>query len=152
MTTVAVNRYMIAADKQFTHSGGIIFTGRTKIHEIPSNVANEMFGVKRAFVGFCGNADAFADAIGYLFSPSDNPPKIKGVEMLMLTDKGEIYHATNFRNWLQICDPYFAIGSGMAYAVAAMEAGKTPYEAVKIASKYDSNTGRGFNKLVMKEM
>ncbi len=52
---------MMAGDKQFTHSGGIIFTGKTKIHEIPAEVAREMFGVKRAFVGFCGNADSFAD-------------------------------------------------------------------------------------------
>ena len=149
MTTIAVSKYMMAGDKQFSHSGGLIMTGKTKIHEIPADVSRDMFGVKRAFVGFAGNADAFADAIGYLFSPSDKAPKIRGVEMIMLTNKGEIYHATNFRNWLQICDPYFAIGSGMQFAMAAMASGKDPFEAVKIASKYDPNTGRGFNKLTM---
>ena len=137
----------MAGDKQFSHSGGIVFKGKTKIYQIPMEVSLDMFGVDKAFIGLAGNADSFADAIGYLFAPSEKAPKLRGVEMLMLTDKGEIYHATSFRNWLQINEPYFSIGSGMNYAVAAMASGKTPYEAVKIASKYDANTGLGFNKL-----
>ena len=67
----------------------------------------------------------------------------------MLNDKGEIYHATNFSNWLRICDKHYAIGSGMHFAQAAMASGKTPLEAVKIASKFDPSTGMKFNKLVM---
>ena len=149
ITTIAVNRTMMAGDRQFSHSAGVKMRGRTKIYEIPSEVSQEMFGNKRVFVGFAGNADAFADAIGYLHSPSESPPKIRGVEMLMLNERGEIYHATNFRNWLLIDQDHFAIGSGMQFAMAAMGSGKDPLEAVKIASKYDSNTGMGFNKLVM---
>lgn len=150
MTTIAVNKTMMAGDKQFSHSGGVVFTGKTKIYEIPTEAADAIFGNKRCFIGFAGNADAFADAIGYFWAPSDKPPKLRGVEMLMLNEKGEIYHGTSFRNWLMINDPFFAIGSGMQYAMAAMASGKSPYEAVKVASKYDVNTGRGFNKLEMK--
>jgi ATP-dependent protease HslVU (ClpYQ) peptidase subunit len=143
---------MMAGDKQFSHSGGTILRGKTKIYKLPQKSSLLLFEKSTVFVGFAGNADAFADAIGYLFVPNDTPPKLKGVEMLMLNDSGEIYHGSNFRNWLLIDEPHFAIGSGMQYAIAAMESGKDPYAAVKIASKYDVNTGMGFNKLVMKPM
>jgi ATP-dependent protease HslVU (ClpYQ) peptidase subunit len=85
-----------------------------------------------------------------LYDPSEKIPKVGGVEMVMLNDKGEIYHATNLRNWLRLVQPHMSIGSGMQYAAAAMTLGQTPLEAVKIASKHDSSTGCGFNKLEMK--
>jgi ATP-dependent protease HslVU (ClpYQ) peptidase subunit len=69
--------------------------------------------------------------------------------MLMLTNRKEFFHATTLSNWMLINQPFFAIGSGMQFAIAAMEAGKTPYEAVKIASKHDPHTGMGFNQLTM---
>ena len=142
---------MMAGDKQFTHMGGLSMAGKTKIYELPENTAKMMFSNKRVFAGFAGNADAFADAIQYFFYPEGKAPKLKGVEMLLLNDKGEIYHGTNFRNWIQINEPFFSIGSGMHFAMGAMKSGKDPYEAVKIASIYDANTGKGFNKLIMKE-
>ncbi len=149
MTTIAVNSKMMAGDRQFTHSGGTIFTGKTKIYELPPVVAKEIFDSKKVFVGFCGNADNFSSAIEWLFSPIDKQPKLRQIEMLMLNDKGHIYHATTLSNWMRITDEHFSIGSGMQYATAAMASGKTPFEAVKIASKYDVYTGRGFNKLEM---
>jgi hypothetical protein len=36
------------------------------------------------------------------------------------------------------------------YTIAAMEAGKEPIDAVKIASKFDPSTGLGFKKLEFK--
>lgn len=140
---------MMAGDRQFTHSRGIILTGKTKIYDLPTKVANTLFSADKAFVGFCGNVNNFATAIEWLHSPSDKAPKVKGIEMLLLNDKGHIYHATTLSNWMRICDPYFAVGSGMTFAVGAMASGKNPYEAIKIASKWDPDTGRGFNKLEM---
>lgn len=138
---------MIAGDKRMTHSSGTIMTGVTKIYEIPKSTAKDVFDAKRVLVGFCGNVDSFADAIQWLHQPEESPPKVKGIEMIMLNDRHEIYHATNLRNWTRLTDKFFAVGSGMQYAMAAMEAGKTPLEAVKIASKYDANTGNGFNSI-----
>lgn len=37
--------------------------------------------------------------------------------------------------------PFYAIGSGHAYAIGAMAMGATAVEAVRIAAKYDSSTG-----------
>lgn len=148
MTTIAVNRKMMAADKQFTHASGMKLIGRTKIIEVP---LPEMFGAKRAFIGFSGNADVWGNIVGWLHDPTEKPPKCRDIEFLMLTDKGSIMHGTNMTNWIEICQPHCAIGSGMQYAQGAMAAGKSPIEAVKVASKHDAMTGMGFNKLIMKE-
>lgn len=139
---------MMAGDRQFTHSSGMKMIGRTKIIDLPMP---EIFDAKRAFIGFAGSVDMWGDVINWLVDPTGKPPKCKNLEMLMLTDKGVIMHGTNLTNWTEICDKHYAIGSGMMFAQAAMAAGKTPYDAVKIANKYDPMTGMGYNKLVMKE-
>jgi hypothetical protein len=141
---------MMAGDRQFTHNGGMKMLGKTKIYEIPESSAMSIFDTKRVFVGFCGNADNFATAVGWLHLPEGKPPKVKDIEMLLLNDKGQIFHATNLVNWMRICSPFYSIGSGMHFAQAAMAAGKDPYEAVKIASTLDPSTGMKFNKLEMK--
>lgn len=140
----------MAGDKQFTHNG-MKMLGKTKIFEIPTLSCKELFGVGRAFVGFAGNADNFYIAQQWLETPDKKVPKLRGIEMLMLTDQGKIYHASQFENWMELGHKHYAIGSGMYYAISAMECGKNPYEAVKVASKYDPNTGMQYNKLVMKE-
>ena len=147
MTTVAVNKNMMAGDRQFTHASGMKMLGRTKIIEVP---LPEIFECRRAFLGFAGNADVFSNVVGWLHDPTGKPPKCRDIEMLMLTDKGTIMHGTNLSNWTEICNPHYAIGSGMQYAQAAMSLGKDPYEAVRVASKHDAMTGMGYNKLLMK--
>lgn len=141
---------MMAGDLQMTHASMTKFKVDSKIWEIPAKSANDVFQCKRLFVGLAGNADNFSSVLEWLWSPTDKRPKVKGVEMLLLNDKGHIFHATTLYNWLRLKEKHFAIGSGMQYAIAAMDAGKTPYEAVKIASNHDVYTGMGYNKLEMK--
>ena len=139
---------MMAGDRQFTHASGMKLTGSTKIHQVP---LPEVFDCRKAFIGFCGNADNFGPIITWLHNPLEKQPKCRGIEMLVLTDKGYIMHGTTLNNWMRITEPHFSVGSGMHFAQAAMASGKDPYEAVKIASKFDPNTGMGFTKLLMKE-
>jgi ATP-dependent protease HslVU (ClpYQ) peptidase subunit len=146
MTTIAVNKTGIACDLQFTHSGGIKFKGKTKVVDLKPEVAKSIFGAKRVLIGFAGNADIWGELVAWFAVPTDKPPKLKNIELLMLTDEGKIYHGTNLQNWMQIDEPYFSIGSGMHLAIAAMAAGATPAEAVRIASKHDPNTGRGIKE------
>ena len=149
MTTIAVNKKEMACDLQATHSGGLMFKIETKIIELKPEIAKSMFGVKKAFIGFCGSVDSWGEINGWFHMPDGKPPKCRGLEMIMLTDKGEIYHATNLSNWTIIKEKIFAIGSGMHFAVAAMDSGKTPLEAVKLAAKYDPNTGMGYKSYKM---
>ncbi len=123
--------------------------GATKVLTLEGEIPKALFGVNKAFVGFAGNADVWADAIGWFHNPEDKPPKLKGIEFLMLTDKKQIFHGTNLRNWMLLSEKHFSIGSGMPYALAAMSVGKTPLEAVKVASKHDVNTGLGFLEYTM---
>lgn len=144
MTTIAVNKVMIAGDRRFTKDG-MILTGRTKIHEVPGTV----FGTKRAFVGFSGRADQIGNAVSYLYDPmGTKPPRLRDTEMVVLLPNKCILHAQSLSEFTEITDKFFAIGSGCQYAIAAMSAGLDPLEAVKIAAKHDSATGGPFNKLV----
>jgi ATP-dependent protease HslVU (ClpYQ) peptidase subunit len=147
MTTIAVNKESIAGDKQFTYGGSIKMLGKTKIYEVPAETAKAVFGCNKVLVGFCGNAMPIDRAVKWLWEPTTKPPKLKNMEVVMLTDKKEIYHGNDFRSLLKVEDKFMAIGSGMQYALAAMHSGKTPLEAVKIASKFDTMTGMGFNEI-----
>lgn len=143
MTTIAVNRNEMACDLQFTHSSGIKFKGKTKIIELKPQVALEMFGQEKVLIGFCGNADAWGHLVVWFDNPTTKLPKFKELELLMLTGSHEIFHATTLDNWMYLDVNHFSIGSGSHLAMGAMEAGKTPAEAVKLASKFDPNTGQG---------
>jgi len=133
----------MACDLQMTYGGNLKMKTKTKVLVLEGLVPQDMFGVKKAFVGFSGNADKWGDAIQWFTEPTEKPPNCKGIEFLMLTDKKKIYHSTNLRNWMELPDKHFAIGSGMDFAIAAMSVGKSPKEAVEVASKHDINTGMG---------
>ena len=114
--------------------------------ELPQKTAESMFEVKKAFLGFSGNVKIWGDVVSWLTLYEGKPPKCRGdIEFLLLTEKG-IYHATTMTDWIRLEEPFFAIGTGMHFAVAAMAGGKTPIEACKLASKYDKHTGLGFKE------
>lgn len=146
MTTIAASSVdaSIACDLQFTYKGTIKFKGGTKILTLKPEVAKALFGVNAAHIGFAGNADIWGQIVSWFCDPSDKPPRCKNIEFLMLTDKKQIYHATNMSNWMLIPEKHFSIGSGCEFALGAMSSGKTPLEAVKVASKHCAMTGLGF--------
>lgn len=133
----------MACDLQFT-KGNIKFKGSTKIIELDGDIVKEMFNCKRALLGFAGNADVWGEVVSWFYTPDEKPPKCRGIEFLLLTDKKQLYHGSNLRNWMLLPEKHFAIGSGCDFAIAAMSAGKSPVEAIKIASKHDSGTGMGY--------
>ena len=144
MTTIAANKTEMACDLQATHSGGVKFKIATKIIDVPTENAMKLFGTKRALIGFCGSVDTWGEVVGWFHIPEGKPPKCRGIEMLMLNENKELWHATNLVNWTELKVNEFAIGSGMQFAIAAMDTGKSPLEACKLASKYDPNTGMGY--------
>ena len=146
MTTIAVNRTSIACDRQFTYNGSTKMIGDTKVFTFNPDVAQELFNTKVAYCGFCGDAGAWGNVVNWFIDPSQKPPKVKEIEMILLTGKKEIYYANSLNNWMEIHDKYWSIGSGMPYALAAMATGKTPLEACKVASKFDVMTGMGYRE------
>lgn len=132
----------MSCDLQFTYGGSIKFKGTTKILTVSPKLCAEMFGVEKAYVGFCGNADNWANVVGWFATPEEKMPKLSGIELLMLTSTKEIFHATTLKNWLKIDEPFFAVGSGMPFAMSAMATGMSPKDAVKFAHKFDPSTGK----------
>lgn len=106
-------------------------------------------------IGTAGNAD-IRDMLAILdkASLSKLPTKLKLASHaalfkgLWLFPGGELFRvsveAIDTR-WeaeiLPILDPWAAVGSGSAYALGAMVAGKTAVEAVRIACRLDNNCG-----------
>jgi hypothetical protein len=146
MTTIAVNKTQIACDLQATHPGGLKFKIATKIFE----VYQPMIYPKRFMFGMAGNLRCFPDALEFFADPENNKPPKGGLEGVVLTEDKKIFMFERADNWILLTDNKYAIGSGMNYAIAAMEAGKEPIDAVKIASKFDPSTGLGFKKLEFK--
>jgi hypothetical protein len=126
-----------------TYRGNLKMKTKTKVLALSGTVPQQMFGVDKAFIGFAGNADDWGEVVAWFSDPSTKPPRCRGIEFLMLTDKKKMYHATNLKNWMEIPDKHFAIGSGMNFAIASMTLGKSPKEAVLVASKHDLGTGMG---------
>lgn len=100
-------------------------------------------------IGFAGGVEDMVTTAEFFSEPDSFRDKLpaKGLVGLVLTAKKDIFMFTNPRKWLKIITPYAAIGSGAEYAMGAICAGKTPREAVKIASQYDSFTGMGIKTL-----
>lgn len=147
MTTIAANRESIACDRQFTYNGYTKMLGKTKVIRIPEKFSIDLFDDKLVYVGFCGDAAAWGRAVSWFHDPTSKPPKISGLEMLMLTGTGKLYTTSNdLINWMPVEDKHWAIGTGMQFAIGAMTTGKTPLEAVKVASKHDTMTGMGFKE------
>lgn len=149
MTTIAVSTVYnsIACDLQFTYGGHTKFKGSTKVLSLDNKLVYDMFGVKQAYIGFSGNADAWGQVVSWFsLGGEGKPPPCKKIEFLMLTDKKQIYHATTLSNWMLIPEKHFAIGSGGEFAMGAMSSGQTPLQSVKVASKHDIGTGMGFKE------
>lgn len=146
MTTIAANRTSIACDRQFTHSG-TKFKGATKCFVPPKEVCQGLFQVDKVIVGACGSASGMSAAWAWLSDPTDKP-KVKGCEFLLLSEKG-IFISENLIIWLPVTQDYYAIGTGMQFAQAAMAVGASPKEAVAVASKHDPMSGMGVKEYTL---
>ena len=147
MTTIAVSKSAMACDLQYSHTGGLKFTGGPKCHVLSEEFSQTYYNTPKMILGGCGNADGLAAVWDYVFDADRKKlPKFKEVELVALLANGTIMSSLNMSTWMVIKKPFYAVGSGMQYAIAAMAAGKTPLEACKIASKYDLYTGKGFKE------
>lgn len=115
----------------------------SKILTINEEVAKSLFNCKSALLGFSGNAGSWGTVVGWLSNPQGKPPKIKDIELVLLTSDKQILHSNSLTSWVGLKDKSFAIGSGGPYALAALDMGKTPKEAVAAACKRDVFSGMG---------
>jgi hypothetical protein len=117
---------------------------KTKIYKFPAHEATyptEFFG------GFAGDLGVCLDVAAYLSMPDTFKPPRQAINGLILTADKKIFSFNYARTWMELDVPYAAAGSGMYYAIAAMDAGASPIEAMKIVSKRDPYTGMGYKSL-----
>lgn len=146
MTTIAANKNTIACDLQFTYGENVKMKGASKIIEFKGPWCKQFFNAEYAYVGFAGNVNKWCEVVSWITVSVDKIPKLKGIELLALTSNNELFYGSGLTHWMRLERPFFAIGSGSHLALGAMEAGKSPMEAVKVAAQHDVFTGLGYKE------
>jgi ATP-dependent protease HslVU (ClpYQ) peptidase subunit len=144
LTTIACDKRSIAGDLQYTNANtGLKWKGNPKVFKFQAhpNIYTVDF-----MVGFAGTASDIIGISSFFSKPDkfEKPVFIDTIMGLVLTEKGELFvFDADPLKWIKIKSQFYAIGSGANIAMGALACGKTPQEAVKLASKYDSYTGMG---------
>ncbi|WP_122588204.1 proteasome subunit beta [Pseudomonas viridiflava] len=142
MTTIAYKDGVIAYDSRQTRGGAIVSDDCLKC-EIVDGVS--------FFLSGCV-CDEQALIAAYFGTPSKNPVECSG----FVVDAGKLImvgHDDKTGIWRQPLDPANAdaIGSGSAYALAAMDMGASAEGAVKAAMKRDIYTGGTVRTLFIRD-
>lgn len=145
MTTVCFKSGILAFDSKISASGE--FSG---------------YGIKGRNVGKflaagCGSYEDLCAFLDWLESGGKQEDRKKfgidrdlNISAITVNKKGSVYQYDGRLYPYSIDHKFYSIGSGASYALGAMEHGASAIEAVKIAAKYDSNTGGRVNSLSWK--
>lgn len=138
MTTVAVSKYQIAADRKASSANGHFDIGTKMRH----------FHIEGYYplpftIGYCGDVDHIIQVMNFFDNPVDwqAPKKLNRADFVMLTADHKMFTFSHPLRLMPIHNKFYAIGSGSNFAMGAMQFGATPYEAVKAACKLDNFTG-----------
>ncbi len=129
MTCVAVRDGVMAADSK---ACGNFVTATVKLYK-----------VGKQLVGFAGTLEQALVFIDWLSDPKQRKPDLASEQdwcALVLSDRGLEEWGASLRP-MQVYDNFYAIGSGAALAMGAMEAGASAKKAVEIACKRDPYCG-----------
>ena len=131
MTTIAWDGQTLAGDCQCS-----LFRGQNvKIHRLPSG----------SLYGGSGEVGALYAVKDWLTAHGEGEkPKCSEHFHAIVIDKyGKVFALEDNLIFMPITDrPFFAVGSGREFAMAAMFLGQTAENAVKIAHEFDTGTGR----------
>ena len=149
MTVIAWDGKQLAADRRI--SFGNLSGSRIKIFKLSDNKYNDIL------VGACGSSSDSQDFLHWISAGQkieDWPTHLKEKDntfsaMVIEKDKRiSLYEASPYPSILE--QPFWAIGSGRDFAIAAMHCGKSAYEAVEIAVIYDVYCGNGIDCLELR--
>ncbi len=141
MTTIAWDGKTLAADRRATDSEGQIKTVSKLRRAADGRLLAAAGSVCRCGVLLDWLADPQSGARPAFQDVSED--YVDGIEIL-LTGVARLHQRFGY---VDILDPFTAIGSGSGIALGAMAAGKTAAEAVEIAARFDSGTGNGIDVL-----
>lgn len=142
MTVIAYKNKILAADTKAVGEEGLTYKSK-KLEKLSNGT----------LIGCAGDADC-RDLVTILGKATLNKmptkAKLRGTETffrgIWVFPTGEVFKVSvefEENKWdaeiMPILEPQIAVGSGGAYALGAMLAGKSAIEAVKIACKLDNN-------------
>lgn len=137
MTTIACDGKMIAGDGRLSGNGLIHSDKSRKVYRLNCG----------AVVGFSGNIYTHGDALDFLNGESEEISLGEQFEAIILYADGRCECMDGDGRRYEQSTPCVT-GSGGGLALAAMAAGKSPIEAVKIAAQFDMMTGGDVMHLV----
>lgn len=129
MTTLAYRDGELATDSRVTAGDMIVSDNRKKVHRLKD-------GSIVAWSGSVQDAERLLRAM----RRGATIPKLDEISALHLKTDGSLYEYEG-AVWVKQDPGYYATGSGMPYAFAAMDAGASAKEAIRIAIKRDANSG-----------
>ncbi len=145
MTTIVATKTEIGSDLQFTTDTGYKFKGKRKLYFFESIPIMRL--EEPCWVGFAGTAEDALTVVDYYYSPElyGKPPKVQKMQGLVLTAKNKLFTFLTPFKWIEVNEPYFAIGSGSPYAMGSMAQDQNIKAAIKAAMKFDASTGMGID-------
>ena len=132
MTTLAYRDGELATDGRVTAGDMIISDRRKKVHRLKDG----------SIVAWSGSVQSAELLMRHLRSNKRDhqPPHMENIGALWLRLDGTLWEYEG-EAWVKQDPGYYATGSGSPYAFAAMDAGASAKEAVRIAIKRDANSG-----------
>lgn len=140
MTTIVCDGKSMAGDGQAEACHTIISHERVKVRRLSDG---SLFGM----AGAGGNADPLAE---WLIDGGKKPKMIGSLSALRLFPDGRIFYLSESLDPTEITTPA-AVGSGMDFAIGAMEAGAGIMDAVLIACRRDPGSGGKITVLFLDE-
>jgi ATP-dependent protease HslVU (ClpYQ) peptidase subunit len=144
MTCIAYRKGVLAADTQITCGDGRKIRA-SKIQALPDG----------SYFACAGDSKAIVRISRWIHRgmPTKGRPRCSEdtFDVIMVRQDGTLLTANDALDFEALSEPFYAIGSGGAYAMGAMARGATAIQAVKIAARFDTNTSGPVDSVVIRE-
>lgn len=148
MTTIIATKNKILSDGKVTFGGRVDSINFKKVRKIGDYLvggAGRLTSVLSFFQWFEQNlqCEAARDAVPGLMIHSDPDKEDEEFIALVVHPDGRIFlhEGNNPTRAYPIDEEYYAVGSGSDFALAALDAGATPEQAMEVAKKRDAFSG-----------
>jgi ATP-dependent protease HslVU (ClpYQ) peptidase subunit len=131
MTTIAYRDGVLVSDSQVTLGGMKLPGNAVKIGKTKTGI----------LYGGAGSWASLGQFFDWVNSPEDGELPEGEYSGIIVLPKGEVMEVENGSFLPKVKQKFFSIGSGAPFALAAMMAGATAQQAVKIATKLDIHSG-----------
>lgn len=155
MTTIAFRDGVMCSDSQATRGDFIDNTCTTKIYEVGGclvGISGNAISAKKFVEWFSEMAEHSVAQESFPFVNITLPEKLveEDFHALVAYPDNTLYEFFGCDNIIECAEEYAAVGSGMQYALCAMDSGASSEDAVAVAIKRDVYSGGDIQKFTLK--